>query len=151
MTDAAGIFTRESTYLDRYVQLGIAQGRVLSVEFPTERPPDASTDHELLDRIQAYLDGAKDEFDDVQIALTMPTAEREVLEAVRTIPYGEQVSVEQLARMIPGRNVEDSDELRTIREALASNPVPILVPTHRVRDGPCGAPPDVETKLQSLE
>jgi methylated-DNA-[protein]-cysteine S-methyltransferase len=38
-----------------------------------------------------------------------------------------------------------------VREALAANPVPLLIPDHRVRDGPSGAPPPVEQKLRAVE
>ena len=46
--ETAGIYARGSPVLGRYVQLGIAQGRVLSVEFPDD-VTDVETDHELLD------------------------------------------------------------------------------------------------------
>ena len=116
----AGIYERESTFLDRYVQIGIAQGRVLSVDFPTQQEPDAKTEHELLDRIEAYLQGEEDDFEDVTVALTGPTAHREVLEKVREIPYGESGTVEQLAAMVPGRSFSDEDDMVAIREALAA-------------------------------
>ena len=149
--DDAGIYARESQFLDRYVQLGIAQGRVLSVDFPTEPDPGAKSDHELLDRIDAYLRGDREEFDDVTVALTMPTDHREVLEKVREIPYGDSGTAEQVAAMVPGRSMSDEDDIAAVREALAANPAPILVPTHRVRDGPSGVPPDVEEKVRALE
>ncbi len=56
-----GIFARESSYLDRYVQLGVASGRVLSVSFPDTPDEEAREDHELLERIFDYLDGIEDE------------------------------------------------------------------------------------------
>lgn len=150
MDDTAGIYARESGYLDCYVQVGIAQGRVLSVDFPTQPDEGAGDDHELLDRLERYLQGARDDFDDVAVAMTMPTDQREVLEAVRQIPYSENATVEQLARMT-GHDSEDESEQQSIREALAANPAPIFVPTHRVRDGPGGMPPAVEAKLRALE
>ena len=92
----------------------------------------------------------KKDFGDVEVGLTVPTDHRRVLEAVREIPYGEQGSVAQVARMA-GLDPDDEDSQRTVREALAENPVPLLVPDHRVRDGPSGAPPDVEQQLRSIE
>lgn len=151
MADAAGIYARECPSLDRVVQLGIAQGRVLAVDFPEAMPPDAGTEHDLLDRIEAYLDGETEEFQDVTIAMTMQTDHAEVLERVRDLPYGENATVEQLAHLVPGRGSADEDDQRVIREALADNPVPLLIPDHRVRDGPSGAPPAVEQRLRSLE
>jgi methylated-DNA-[protein]-cysteine S-methyltransferase len=150
MSEEAGIFARESDYLNRYVQFGEAQGRVISVSFPRERPDDASEDHELLDRIEAYLEGATENFDDVTVALTVPTDQRTVLEAVREVPYGENADCGQLARMA-GLDPDESDDVRLVRTALAENPAPLLIPDHRVRDGPSGAPAEVEQRLRSLE
>jgi methylated-DNA-[protein]-cysteine S-methyltransferase len=148
----AGIYARESPYLDRYVQLGAASGRILSVSFPEIPDDDAEDDHPVLDRIFEYLDGLEPvDFDDVQVAMTMPTDQRAVLESVREIPYGDQVSVETLARMTSGLDHEDDDDIILVRTALDENPAPLLVPDHRVRDGPSAAPPDVEQKLRSLE
>lgn len=143
----AGIYAKQSSFLERCIQLGSAQGRVLSVDFPRECDDGARGDHELLDRIAAYLAGERDEFDDVQIALTVPTTQRVVLDAVRSVPYGQETTVEQLAAMVP----DAEPETEQVRRALAANPTPILVPTHRVRDGPGSAPADVVEKLRAVE
>jgi methylated-DNA-[protein]-cysteine S-methyltransferase len=146
-----GIYARHSPYLERYVQLGFASSRVLSVQFPEEEP-DAAPEHDLLDRIEEYLDGVtEDEFADVEVALTVPTEERSVLQTVRELPYGENVTVEQLATMTPSLDPEDDVDLNVVRNALAGNPAPLLIPDHRVRDGPSAAPAAVEQKLRSLE
>lgn len=151
--DDAGLYARFSPYLDSYVQLGIASGKVLSVGFPADPDPDAGEDHPLLDRIEAYLEGAKDDFDDVDVALAanLPTDQVSILEGVRKIPYGEQASTEQVARLAGGLDPEDPDDLQAVRTALDANPCPLLVPDHRVRDAPSAAPPAVEQKLRSLE
>ncbi|NIB98690.1 MGMT family protein [Halobacterium sp. R2-5] len=148
---AAGIYARDSSYLDRAVQLGVAGDRVISVSFPETAPTDADPDHPLLDRVDDYFDGAEDDFDDVEVGLTMPTKHREVLEAVRNIPYGERVTVKRVLSMVPDVDPEDSDARETARTALAENPVPLFVPDHRVRDGPSGAPPEVVDRLRALE
>jgi methylated-DNA-[protein]-cysteine S-methyltransferase len=150
MSEATGIYARESAYLDRCVQVGIASERVVSVSFPSS-PADADPDHALLDRIFEYLEGAPDDFDDLDIALTVPTDQRAVLEAVRGIPYGEQTSVERLTRRVPDLDTDSDDDRDRVRTALDENPVPLLIPDHRVRDGPSAAPPKVEQKLRSLE
>ena len=147
-----GIFARESTYLDRHVQLGIASGRVLSVSFPETPDEEARPDHDLLDRAFDYLDGVSEEnFGDVAVALTVPTDQRRVLERVREIPYGDEIDVETLARMTSGLDHTDDEDLNVVRTALAENPAPLVIPDHRVRDGPSAAPPAVEQKLRSLE
>ncbi|MFC4436819.1 MULTISPECIES: MGMT family protein [Natrialbaceae] len=148
----AGIYAKESSYLDRYVQLGAASGRVLRVTFPKTPESDAETDHPVLERIFEYLDGLEEiEFGDVQVALTMPTDQRTVLEQVREIPYGDQVDVRTLTRMTPELDPDDNEDVNLARTALDSNPAPILIPDHRVRDGPSAAPPPIEQKLRSLE
>lgn len=147
----AGVYARESSYLDCFVQIGIAQGRVLSVDFPANQPSDAEPDHPLLDRVAAYLEGDHDDFADVQVALTVPTDQRTVLETVREIPYGEQASVEKVGRLTAGLDPSDDADLTLVREALANNPAPIFIPDHRVRDGPSAAPPEVEQKLRAVE
>ena len=151
MSDVAGIFARELPALDRYVQVGLAQGRVISVDFPHTPEDDAEDTHELLDRIVAYLNGKADDFEDVAVALTMPTDQRAVLEQVRAVPYGETTTVERLARMVAGLDADEEDDLRTVREALSANPTPLLVPDHRVRDGPSAAPSDVASILRRVE
>ncbi|WP_436347512.1 MGMT family protein [Natronorubrum sp. FCH18a] len=151
VTDA-GIYARESPYLDRYVQFGAASGRILSVSFPDVPDEDAREDHPILEQIFEYLNGLEEvRFDEVQVALTVPTDQRAVLEQVRGIPYGEQVSVDALARMTPDLDPDDEDDLILVRTALDGNPAPLLIPDHRVRDGPSAAPPAVEQKLRSLE
>ena len=147
----AGIYARESATLDRYVQVGVASGRVLSVEFPGSPDADAGEDLPLLDRIDASLEGEREDFADVDVAMTMPTDRRDVLEAVRGVPYGDEVSVAELAGMTPGLDGDDDGDRRIVRTALAENPAPLLVPDHRVRNGPSAAPPAVEKRLRSVE
>lgn len=153
----SGIYARHSPYFERHVQIGVAGDRVLSISFP-EQPDenaveeDEGNEHPLLEQLFAYLDGVNEVgFDDVQIALTVPTDQRAILETLRTVPYGESVDVEAIARMTPDLDPEDDDDLITVRTALDENPLPIILPDHRVRNGPSAAPPSVEQKLRSLE
>jgi len=149
--EAPGIYAREAPSLEAVVQVGYASGTVISVSFPASMPDDAEAEHALLDRIDAYLEGSEESFRDVAVALSVATDRSEVLETVRGIPYGEEVDVAQLARMTPGLDAEDDDDLRAVREALADNPAPLIVPDHRVRDGPGAAPAGVEQTLRHLE
>lgn len=150
-SDEPGIFARESTFLERYVQVGIAGGKVISVSFPRTPDEGARGDHPLLDRIERYLDGTKVDFSEVDVGLTVPTDHRRVLEALRAVAYGEQVSVERLTSMTAGFDASDESDQERVRAALAENPLPLVIPDHRVRDGPSGAPADVEQKLRSVE
>jgi methylated-DNA-[protein]-cysteine S-methyltransferase len=143
----AGVFAR--AFDDFVVELGVASGRVVGVSFPDAVPDDAATDHPLLDRIEAYLGGEEDHFDDVQVALTVPTDQRAVLEAVRNVPYGETVSVARIARLA-GLDAEDEEDLATVERAINENPVPLFIPDHRV-EGPGATPPDVVRRLRAVE
>lgn len=150
--ETAGIYARELPDLERYVQVGAASGRVISVTFPAVPDDDARDDHELLDRFERYTEGVVEEgFADVETGLTVPTRHREVLEALRQVDYGEEVDVRSLANMTPVLDADDEDDAATVRTALSDNPLPVLFPDHRVRDGPSGLPPEVEAKLRSLE
>lgn len=151
MDDVAGIFAREFSAVDGYVQLGVAQGRVISVDFPTRPKNDANPGHDLLDRVGAYLNGEPDDFRDVTVALTLPTDKRRVLEALREVPYGDTVTVGQLARMTAGLDDDDETDLRTVRDALRENPAPILIGDHRVRNAPGATPAEVATVCRRVE
>lgn len=149
---SSSLYSRYSPYLETYVELRIADGVVHAVRFPSEAAPDAAAEHPLLDRIDDYLSGTvRDEFDDVEVALPGEPLARTVLEAVREIPYGENATVADLARTLPEIRVDDGKDLERVRQILHDNPVPLIVPDHRVRDGPSGAPPKVEQRLRSLE
>lgn len=151
MEPSAGIFTRESVYLDRYVQIGVAGNRLISVSFPTEDPPDAGDEHPILDEIQRYLDGVRTDFDDVELAMTVDTDVMSVLDVVRTIPYGQMRDLAAIARMTPGLTADDEGDLDTVRHALEANPIPLIIPDHRVRDGAQAAPASVVRRLRELE
>ena len=148
--DTAGIYARERDRLDRYVQIGYASERLLSVSFPTAPDGDAHDEHPLLDRLDAYFAGDADGFRDVPVALTLPTDRRAALESLRAVGYGENTTISALARMTAGLS-DDEDGRRTVREALAANPAPLVIGDHRVRDGPSAAPPEVARRLRSLE
>lgn len=146
-----GIYAREMPSIERIVQVGYASGKVISVSFPDSMPDGAETDHAILDDVSAYLEGRREEFSDVDVALTVPTDHRAVLEAVRGVPYGETVTIAQLARMTPGLADDDSDDLQLVRTALAENPAPLVIPVHRVEDEPSGLPTDVERAIRVIE
>lgn len=146
----SGVFAREYDAIDTAIEVGFAGGRVISVSFPAEMPPDAADEHELLDRLGATLNGERDGLSDVAIGLTVPTDKRGVLEALRDIPYGESASVSRLTRLA-GLDDNDPDDLELVTAALRGNPVPVLIADHRVDGGPYATPRDVRTALREVE
>ncbi len=152
MDEIAGIYGRTVEALDATVQLGVASGNLIQVSFPAQPDPSAEPDHHLLDRIEAYVAGESEaDFRDVEIALTVPTDQRAVLQTLRRIGYGETTDPEALARMTPGVDAEADEARETVRQALAGNPIPIVLPDHRV-DGIEGAtPPEIRRRLREIE
>ena len=146
----AGIYARRFDSLDSVVQLGLAGGRVIDVSFPDEIPADAERDHELLDAVEAYLNGDSGPVEHAEIGLTVPTDQRDVLEALDSVAAGSTVTVSRLARLA-GLDPSDDTDLETVRDALRANPIPIFLPDHRVRDGQGATPPQIAAALRRLE
>jgi len=146
----AGIYARESDVLGRPIQIAVASSQVIDVSFPDEIPADADSDHPILDRVFDYIDGEREEFEDVETAITVPTDQRSVLDAVCQIPYGETGNTRQVAHMA-NLDPDDEDDAQTVRTALRANPVPIFVPDHRVEDAPGATPSDVAATLRRVE
>lgn len=146
----AGVFARESPLLGRVVQVGVASGRVISLSFPEAVPPDAGDGHPLLDALFDYLAGERPDVTDVPVALTVAADHRRVLEAVREIPAGRSATVDAVARMA-GLDPDDGDDRETLTTALAENPVPVLVPDHRVESAGGATPAEVAERLRELE
>jgi methylated-DNA-[protein]-cysteine S-methyltransferase len=79
-------------------------------------------------RLTAFAAGEKVSFDSLALDLDgVPAFHRRVLDACRKIGYGRTISYAQLARAA-GR----PRAVRAAGSAMARNPVPIIVPCHRV-------------------
>ena len=90
---------------------------------------------ELIARFRIYFTGQYIEFPD-KLNLAEATAfQREVWEAARQIPYGETRSYGWIARKI-----DKPSAARAVGQALGKNPLPIIIPCHRVlkSDGSLG-------------
>ena len=151
-TEDAGIYAREFESIGRHIQIGVASSKVLRLTFPETPDPGATTEHPLLDRLESYLARREEDgFDDVQVALTVPTDQRRVLESVRDVPFGKTIDIDALTRMTSGLSHDDDADLDTVRTALRENPAPIFIPDHRISDGPGATPPDVVEQLRAIE
>ncbi|NLF69654.1 MAG: methylated-DNA--[protein]-cysteine S-methyltransferase [Candidatus Anammoximicrobium sp.] len=79
-------------------------------------------------RIQAYAAGRRDDFLDVPVALDETSVfRRGVLEECRRIPYGQTLSYGELAA-----KAGFSGAARAVGTVMAGNPVPLVIPCHRV-------------------
>ena len=81
---------------------------------------------EVIRQLQAYFRGELKEFD-VPLAMEGTEFQLRVWNTLRTIPYGETISYAQLA----GR-IGNPKAVRAVGLANGSNPIPIIVPCHRV-------------------
>jgi methylated-DNA-[protein]-cysteine S-methyltransferase len=77
--------------------------------------------------LQAYFDGNIDALADIQTATAGTPFQREVWKALRTIPAGTTISYGQLAG-----NLGRKGASRAVGAANGANPIPIVVPCHRV-------------------
>ena len=145
-----GIYAQRFDKLDAVIQLGVASGQVIDVSFPDTAPDDATTDHEVFTLINDYLDGDRLALTDVEIALTVPTDHRQVLDALQNVSAGNTVTVSRLARLA-GMDEDSEKDQAAIRDALQANPVPLLIPDHRVHDAQGATPSDVAATLRDLE
>jgi len=104
---------------------------LLRIEFPPASPPDeVSLDEErlmpVIRQIGEFFAGRRKTFD-VRIALRGTAFQLEVWRALLCIPYGETRSYAEIAKSI-GRPTAT----RAVGAANGANPVPIIVPCHRV-------------------
>ena len=81
---------------------------------------------EVIRQLQAYFRGELKEFD-LPLALEGTDFQLRVWKALRTIPYGETISYAHLAQRIGNPKA-----VRAVGLANGSNPIPIIVPCHRV-------------------
>ncbi len=80
-----------------------------------------------LEQLRGYFAGTRRDFDLPMDLTTLPAATRAVLTALLEVPYGSTITYGELA-------VRSGTGLpaRAIGSVMAGNPVPILVPCHRV-------------------
>jgi methylated-DNA-[protein]-cysteine S-methyltransferase len=87
--------------------------------------PDACAG--LRERLRSYFSGRRADFPDVLDLSGATPFQRRVWEAARLIPHGETRSYRWLASQI-GR----PQAARAVGQALGKNPLPVIVPCHRV-------------------
>jgi len=105
--------------------IGFPQGKGrVDVEGEWQRDSGCFIDVEL--QLQQYFDGQRRDFD-LKFAPTGTIFQMEVLDALRTIPFGETRSYLEIARQV-GR----PKAVRAVGAANGRNPLPIVIPCHRV-------------------
>ena len=106
---------------------------------------------DAIEQVQRYANGGVEDFLSIVLDLTgIDAFEQEVYAAARAIPFGETKSYGELAREIGA-----PDAARAVGQALGRNPIPIIVPCHRIlakgdRIGGFSAPGGARTKERLL-
>lgn len=115
--------------------LAADQGGLRSINFPTSKRAQQPQAHWLEDRaffsetirqLRAYFEGGLKEFD-LPLAPEGTEFQMRVWQSLRDIPYGETISYGQLAARLGNPKAS-----RAVGLANGSNPIPIIIPCHRV-------------------
>lgn len=101
-------------------------GAVTAVDFDGNGKPELPTDHPIRKALDAYFSGTAD-LDAVEVNLGVTDFQQQVLGAIRNIPRGEVRSYAWVAKRIGKPKAA-----RAVGQALGANPVPVVVPCHRV-------------------
>jgi O-6-methylguanine DNA methyltransferase len=106
----------------------------------------------IIGKIRKHLDWNPQDFRDVAVDLgAAGTFARQVYEATRKIPAGQTMTYGELAR-----EIRRPTAARAVGQALGRNPVPLIIPCHRVlaggnKPGGFSAHGGIETKAKLLE
>ena len=105
----------------------VSVGGGKSEHFPkTGWTKDETPFREITRQLHAYFDGRLKKFD-VTLVLLGTDFQVKVWQALRSIPYGETISYLELAKRIG-----NAKAVRAVGMANGANPIPIIVPCHRV-------------------
>ncbi|MBK8082829.1 MAG: methylated-DNA--[protein]-cysteine S-methyltransferase [Devosia sp.] len=106
---------------------------------------------DLTRRVRAYAEGARDDFADIELDLSgIPELNRRIYGYIRTLGWGETTTYGAIARWLG-----DVALSRAVGTAMGANPIPLIVPCHRVlaadgRTGGFSSPEGVRTKMRLL-
>ena len=80
----------------------------------------------VVDQLNAYFAGERNSFD-LNLDLVMPPFQTEALNVVKQIPYGSYLTYKEVAE-----RAGNPKAVRAAGSANANNPLPIVIPCHRV-------------------
>jgi len=112
---------------------------------------DGRPDAALAEAIVAYAEGERVEFADTLLDLEgVPEFNRSVYEDILKLKWGETTTYGEIARRLGDVNLS-----RAVGKALGDNPIPLIIPCHRVlaangQAGGFSAPGGVSSKMRML-
>lgn len=107
--------------------------------------------YEALKQVDEYFNSKRRQFD-LKLSIDGTEFRKQVWKALMNIPYGEVISYSQLAEA-----VGNPKAVRAVGQANRANPLPIIIPCHRVIGknkslvGYAGTRVDIKEKLLNLE
>ena len=107
---------------DALVRLSIHDGPPVS----TDSAPEHSLLAQIVEQLTEYFDGQRQGFD-VPLALEGTAFQQDIWQALLDIPYGHTLSYGEL-----GAAAGHPGSARAVGGAVGANPIPIIVPCHRV-------------------
>jgi len=114
----------------RAIEFGVHESRMehlLRRHYGDYTVREGQTPDSLKRALEAYFNGKIDALANVKTATGGTPFQREVWKALRTIPAGTTISYGQLARKVGRKGAS-----RAVGAANGANPIPIVVPCHRV-------------------
>lgn len=116
----------------------------------TQVSPDDSKVVNVFKQLKEYFSRQRKEFD-LPLEILGTEFQKKVWDELKKIPYGETISYGELANRMGDKNL-----MRAVAAANGANPIPIIIPCHRVigSDGSLtgyGGGLDVKQKLLELE
>lgn len=119
-----------SPELGLHVHATVRAGRLVAMRIarePAEAPASAEA-REVLGRVAAHLRTGREDLASIPVDLSgLAPFQRQVLEALRGVRAGTTVTYGGLARLVGNPAAS-----RAVGAAMARNPIPIVVPCHRV-------------------
>ncbi|MCZ7380458.1 MAG: methylated-DNA--[protein]-cysteine S-methyltransferase [Candidatus Methanoperedens sp.] len=135
-----------SRLLECYIEIGY-NPKLCSIRFTKRGNLKEKKTQEATFELERYFNGEKTDFSfEVDLSSLSPFT-RKVLDETRKIRYGTTITYSELARNI------GTAAVRAVGGALARNPIPIIIPCHRVvaKNGIGGYSAGVGIKTRLLE
>ncbi|MCE8423724.1 MAG: methylated-DNA--[protein]-cysteine S-methyltransferase [Candidatus Methanoperedens sp.] len=106
-----------------------------------------SKTHKITFELDEYFNGKRYDFSCSYDVPGLSAFARKVLNEMRKVKYGSTITYSELAKRIGTRAVQ------AVGSALAKNPIPIIIPCHRVvaKNGIGGYSAGIDFKIQLLE
>lgn len=115
-----------------FLQLKANERGLTVINYYNDTPPDSSDRPQnpvltkAIDQLNEYFEGQRKSFD-VPLVPKATNFQQKVWEELQQIPYGQTITYSELAKRLG-----DPKKARAVAGANGLNPIPIIIPCHRV-------------------